>query len=179
MSYYQLSQLGYRREVIVKDSMCIFKGQLKLDGILGGYILVSTYSNYQNPKGGGVLESQNPKCQNLPKFQFSGGGGGVLESQNPKYQDLPKFQIFFGGGEGVFWKVKTQSAKICLNFNWGGGCSGKSKPKTAKISLDFNLRGGLPKFQMGGGVFWKVKTQSVKICLNFNFFLVFWNQIPV
>ena len=43
----------------------------------------------------------------------------------------------------VFWKVKTQSAKICLN----------------------------PQFQFsgGGGMFWKVKTQSAKICLNFNF----------
>ena len=25
---------------------------------------------------GGVLESQNPKCQDLPKFQFSGSGDG-------------------------------------------------------------------------------------------------------
>ena len=44
--------------------------------------------------------------------------GGILESQNPKCQDLPKFQ--FSGGE-LFWKVKTQSAKICLNFNFQGG----------------------------------------------------------
>ena len=29
--------------------------------------------------GGGVLPSQNLKCQDLPKFQFSGGGGGVLD----------------------------------------------------------------------------------------------------
>ena len=49
---------------------------------------------------------------------------------------------------GVFWKVKTQSAKICLNFNFrggGGGCSGKSNPKCQD----------LPKFQFsrgGGGV---------------------------
>ena len=49
-----------------------------------------------------------------------------------------------GGGGGVFWKVKTQSAKIWVNFNFqrgGGGCSGKSKPK-------------VPRFQFsGGGVF--------------------------
>ena len=44
---------------------------------------------------GGVLESQNAKCQDLPKFQFL--GGGVLESQNPKGQDLPKFQFSEGG----------------------------------------------------------------------------------
>ena len=46
---------------------------------------------------GGVLESQNPKYQVLPKFQFSGGVGGILESQNPKYQVLPKFQFAEGG----------------------------------------------------------------------------------
>ena len=45
-----------------------------------------------------------------------GGRGGVLESQNPKCQDLPKFQF---SGWGVFWKFKTQSDKICLNFNFG------------------------------------------------------------
>ena len=89
---------------------------------------------------GGVLESQNPKCQDLPKFQF--GEGGVLESLNPKCQDLPKFQL------GVFWKVKTQSAKFCLNFNWGGGVLESLNPKCQD----------LPKFQMGGG-FWKVKIQ--------------------
>ena len=43
---------------------------------------------------------------------------------------------------GVFWKVKTQSAKICLNFKFlGGGCSGKSNPKCQD----------LPKFQFFGG----------------------------
>ena len=58
-------------------------------------------------------------------FHFQ-GGGGVLESQNPKYQDLPKFPFWGVGcsgkgqiwtreikgrvwklGGGVFWKVKT------------------------------------------------------------------------
>ena len=37
--------------------------------------------------GGGVLESQNPKCQDLPKFQFSAGGeggGGVGLKQIPE-----------------------------------------------------------------------------------------------
>ena len=66
------------------------------------------YLNFNLQRG--VLESQNPKYQVLPKFQFWGGGGwGVLESQNPKYQVLPKFQ-FLGVGVGV-------------------GCSGESKPK--------------------------------------------------
>ena len=85
----------------------------------------------QNPKcqdlpkfefflGGGVLESQNPKCQDLPKFEFGGGGGSVLESQNPKCQDLSKFEFFGGRCSG---KIKTQSAKICPNsiFRGGGG----------------------------------------------------------
>ena len=96
--------------------------------------------------GGGVLESQNPKCQELPKFLF--GGGGVLESQNPRCQDLPKFQFW---GEGVFWKVKTHSAKICLNFYLGVVLESQD-PKYQD----------LPKF-LFRGVFWKVKTQSAKI----------------
>ena len=76
--------------------------------------LVSTYSNRHREGGAGVFwkVKKKPKCQDLPKFQW--GGGGVLESQIPKCQDLesqipkcqdlPKFQ--FSGG-GVFWKVKT------------------------------------------------------------------------
>ena len=66
------------------------------------------------------------------------------------------------GGRGVFWKVKTQSAKICLNSNFqgGGDVLESQNPKCQDLS----------KFQFsGGGVFWKVKTQNAKICLNFNF----------
>ena len=81
-------------------------------------------------------------------------------------------------GRGVFWKVKTQSAMICLNFNFqegGGGVFWEVKTQSAKICLNFN-------FQGGGGMFWEVKTQSAKICLNFNFLgeggILFWNQIP-
>ena len=44
--------------------------------------------------GGGILPSQNSKCKDLPKFQFSGGGGGI---QNSKCQDLPKLQLSGGG----------------------------------------------------------------------------------
>ena len=61
----------------------------------------------------------------------------ILQPSKPKVPRSAKISIFWGGG--VFWKVKNQRAKICLNFN----------------------------FQRG--VFWKVKTQSAKICLNFNF----------
>ena len=88
--------------------------------------------------GGGVLESQNPKCQDVPKFQFGGRGRGGLGSQNPKCQHFPKFQFFRGAGGGRgFWKVKTQSAKSCL-----------VKIQSAKICLNFNFRG------RGRGVFW-------------------------
>ena len=53
-----------------------------------------------------------------PGFQALGGGGYSLPSQNSKCQDLPKFQ--FSGGGGTLCQVKTQSAKICLNFNFQG-----------------------------------------------------------
>ena len=77
-----------------------------------------------------------------------------------------------GGGGRVLCqvKVKTQSAKICLNFNFHRGrgvvlCQVKVKTQSAKICLNFN-------FRRGRGVVLcqvKVKTQSAKICLNFNF----------
>ena len=94
----------------------------------------------------------NSKCQDLLKFQFSGGGGGVLSVSKLKVpQELPKFQFFWGGGGGWGWgcsvPVKTQSAKICLHFNFqGGGCSVLVKTQSAKIRPTFHFRGG-------GGVF--------------------------
>ena len=41
-------------------------------------------------------------------------GGSVLESQNPKCQDLPKFQLIFG--RGVFWRIwsKISGSLACL-----------------------------------------------------------------
>ena len=124
------------------------------------------------------LKCQNPKCQDLSKFPF---GGCKLKCQNLMCQDLSKFQ--FGGGE-LNWNVKTQSAKICLNFNLGEECELKcqnlkcqdlskfqfsrrgelnwnAKTLSAKICLNFNF--------LGGELNWNVKTQSAKICLNFNF----------
>ena len=51
----------------------------------------------QPPLGGrGDLESQNPKWQDLPKFQFSGGGG-----------------VLGGGWDGGFW------TKFQNRVNWG------------------------------------------------------------
>ena len=125
---------------------------------------------------GVVLESQNPKCQDLSKFQFF-GGRGVLESQNPKCQDLSKFQFLVGGCSG---KSKPKVPRLVQISIFGWGWFGKSKPKvprlvqisiwgvflkvktqSAKICPNFNF--------LGGGGFWKVKTQSAKICPNFNF----------
>ena len=66
-----------------------------------------------------------------------------------------------GGGCSVV--VKTQSAKISLNFNFqrGGGISVVVKTESAKISLNFNFQ--------RGGISVVVKTESAKISLNFNF----------
>ena len=76
------------------------------------------------------------------------------------------------------WVVKTQSAKICLNFNFqaGGGLFLGVKIQTAKTCLYFNFWGGvflgsknskcqdLSKFQLGGGWYsWVVKTQKLPI----------------
>ena len=83
---------------------------------------------------GGALGSPNSKCQDLSKFQFS-GGKGVLGSQNLKCQDLPKFPLGVFGGGGVLWEVKTQSAKIYLNFNWGGGVLGSQNPRCQARSV--------------------------------------------
>ena len=75
----------------------------------------------------------------------------------------------FLGGRGVLRQVKTQSAKICLNSNfrgWGGGGVGYSQPSQNSKCQD------LPKFQIlggWGGTVSQVKTQSAKFCLNFNF----------
>ena len=69
---------------------------------------------------GGYSETEKSKCQDLPKFQFSGGGYSETE--------------------------KSQSAKICLNFNFRGGGVLESilklKSQSAKISDNFHFRGG-------------------------------------
>ena len=83
--------------------------------------LVSTYSNRHWDKGGGA-GSQNSKCQDLPKFQFS-GGGGCSGSQIPKCQDLPKFQFFWGGG-GVLNQIPEQGVVRNLSTNFSLPLSG-------------------------------------------------------
>ena len=47
----------------------------------------------------------------------------------------------------------------------GGGYSETEKSQSAKICLNFNFRGG----GLGGGYSETEKSQSAKICLNFNF----------
>ena len=73
--------------------------------------------------GWGVLESQNPKCQDqdMPKIQFSGVGWGVLESQNPKCQDI---KICLKNFQGVGWGWGQDLPKFLY--------SGKSKPKVPR-----------------------------------------------
>ena len=76
--------------------------------------------------GGGILQLKSQSANICLNFNFRGGGGRVSATEKFKYQDLPKFQFFafFFGGVGV-WQYsaieKTQSAKICLNFNFRGG----------------------------------------------------------
>ena len=70
----------------------------------------------------------------------------------------------FGGRVGV-WKVKTQSAKICLNFNGGGGVLESQNPKLPEFQLgEGNPESQKPKCQDlpkfgGGGAFRKVKSK--------------------
>ena len=77
----------------------------------------------------------------------TGTGKGTIENEwgyrFVSTYDLPDSKPTGGGGgvAGVLCQVKTQSAKICLNFNFWGG----------------------------GGTICQVKTQCAKICLNFNF----------
>ena len=119
---------------------------------------------------------------------------GQVITEILKCQDLPEFQFLVGRWRILCQvKVKTQSAKIWLNFNfpWGGGvvlCQIKVKTQSVKSWLNFNFQGvgatlpsqsqdskhqDLAKFQFpGAGVVLcqvKVKTQSAKIWLNFNF----------
>ena len=87
---------------------------------------------------------------------------GTQPSQNSKCQDLPKFQ-FGEGGVGTLSQVKTQSAKICLNFNfWGQGVT--SQPFYGPL-MSLNLA----TFGVGGLLLAKSKLKSVKICLNLQF----------
>ena len=59
------------------------------------------------------------KCQDLPKFQFS--GGGVFCNWKVK---VPRFlTIFISGGGGIL-QLKSQSAKISDNFHFRGGGGG-------------------------------------------------------
>ena len=51
-------------------------------------------------------------------------------SQNSKCQDLPKFQ--FSGGGGCSVVAKTQSAKICLHFNFRRGALHTNIPEKLK-----------------------------------------------
>ena len=69
----------------------------------------------------------------------------------------------FGGGGGIL-KLKSQSAKICPNFNFrGGGGILKLKSQSAKISDNFHFRGG------GGGI--------LKLYFRIGVFCRIWTKI--
>ena len=56
------------------------------------------------------------KCQDLPKFQFSGRGGILkLKSQSAKISD----NFHFRGG--VFWNLKVTKCQDLPKFQFSGG----------------------------------------------------------
>ena len=112
--------------------------------------------------GRGILQLKSQSVKICLNFNFWGEGYSATEKS--QCQNLPKFQ-FLGWGGGYSATEKSQSAKICLNFNFGGGIL-QLKSQSAKICLNFNL---------GGGGILQLKSQSMKICLNFNFGGVFCN----
>ena len=81
--------------------------------------LVSKYSNCHWSRGGTFWKrSDLGSAKKIRVLKFWVGGGCSGKSK-PKVQTFASISIFRGGK--VFWKVKTQSAKICLNFNFQGG----------------------------------------------------------
>ena len=107
--------------------------------------------NFHFRGGGGVFWNWKvTKCQDLPQFQFS--GGAILKLKSHKVPRSASISIFRGGYSET---EKSQSAKICLNFNFrgGGGYSETEKSQSAKICLNFNFRGG-------GGIL-KLKSHKV------------------
>ena len=131
------------------------------------------------------MGSQNSKCQDLPIFQFEGvrGDSWVIKTQRSAY--------FSMGGGGYCWVVKTQSARICLIFNFreeGGDHSGLVKTQSARICRIFNFQGrrgvllgsqnskyqDLPNFQLSGeGVFLGSQiVNSPKAVVHISFILI-------
>ena len=56
-----------------------------------------------------ILQPSKPKMPRIVQISIWEGGGGVLESQNPKCQDLSKFQF---GGRGVLNQVPEQGCSV-------------------------------------------------------------------
>ena len=107
--------------------------------------------------GGGYSEVKYSKCQDLPKFQFFWRGGGILKSNTQSAKICLIFN-FLGGDSEVKYSKCQDLPKF--QFFWRGGGILKSNTQSAKICLIFNF---------GGGIL-KSNTQSAKICLIFNFF---------
>ena len=106
-------------------------------------------------------------------------GGVFWNWKVTKCQDLPKFQL----GGGYSETEKSQSAKICLNFNFGGvfwnwkvtKCQDLPKFQFGGGGLFWNWKvtkcQDLPKFQFsgGGGVFWNWKVTKCQDLPKFQF----------
>ena len=74
----------------------------------------------------------------LTIFFVGGEWGGYSATNKSKCQDLPKFEFF---GRGGILQLKSQSAKIYLNWNFSGGGILQLKSQSAKIN-DNSGRGG-------------------------------------
>ena len=92
------------------------------------------------------------------------------ETEKSKCQDLPKFEFSGERGRGGILKLKSQSGKICPNFNFRGGGGGggvggilKLKSQSAKISDNFHFQGGgeegILKLYFRIGVFCRIWTK--------------------
>ena len=69
-----------------------------------------------------------------PTSNLGVGGGGTLESNTQSAKICLNFNFFFWGGGGTL-ESNTQSAKICLNSNFRGGGGGLSGQKFQRGAL--------------------------------------------
>ena len=113
--------------------------------------LVSTYPNHQNPRSVQI------------SILGGRGGRGCSGKSEPKVPRSVQISIFGGRGEGLFWKVKTQSAKICQNFNFGWGCSEPNSRTGVFCAIwsKFSGTDSLSQLRM-----WRLKNKITKITPN-------------
>ena len=93
--------------------------------------LVSTYDlpklqnclnfNLGGGEYSGVRTEKYSKCQDLLKFQVSGGYSGVRTKKYSKCQDLLKFQFSGGGEGGLYTGLKYSKFQYLPKFQFRGG----------------------------------------------------------